>query len=166
MMSSKKNWPDFAAGVYQSLQTGDTVSQVGIFDPALWTVAPVTFSLVQLSPVLTFPVWLSIRRINTCRKVPFQVNSFRWQRFALPSMSLIFLRVTWSLTFETRTHWQRIFNDLIYFSFITSWIFNSNMRFKIIYDCLFWLVSFLRVWLADADKTKTGWLRAENRDDR
>ncbi len=25
---------DFAAGVYQSLQTGDTVSHVGIFDPA------------------------------------------------------------------------------------------------------------------------------------
>jgi hypothetical protein len=26
---------DFAAGVYQSLQTGDTVSHVGIFDSAL-----------------------------------------------------------------------------------------------------------------------------------
>ncbi len=25
----------FAAGIYQSLQTGDTVSHVGIFDPAL-----------------------------------------------------------------------------------------------------------------------------------
>ncbi len=44
---------DLAAGVYQSLSTGDTVSHVGIFDPALWTVAPVTFSLVHLSP---FPV--------------------------------------------------------------------------------------------------------------
>jgi hypothetical protein len=29
----------------------DTVSHVGIFDPALWTVDPQTFSLVQLSPV-------------------------------------------------------------------------------------------------------------------
>jgi hypothetical protein len=38
---------DFAAGVYQSLQTGDTVSHVGIFDPALQTVAPLTFSLVK-----------------------------------------------------------------------------------------------------------------------
>jgi hypothetical protein len=26
---------DFAAGVYKSLWTGDTVSHVGIFDPAL-----------------------------------------------------------------------------------------------------------------------------------
>jgi hypothetical protein len=33
---------DFAAGVYQSLKTGETVSHVGIFDPALWTVAPIT----------------------------------------------------------------------------------------------------------------------------
>jgi hypothetical protein len=31
-------------------RTGDTVSHVGIFDPVLWTVAPLTFSLVQLSP--------------------------------------------------------------------------------------------------------------------
>jgi hypothetical protein len=30
-------------------------------------------------------------QINTCRKVPLRV--FRWQHFALPSMSLIFLRV-------------------------------------------------------------------------
>jgi hypothetical protein len=54
-----KNWPvcrDFAAGVYQSLYTGDTVSPVGIFDPALWTVSPVPFYLVQLSPSPPFPV--------------------------------------------------------------------------------------------------------------
>jgi hypothetical protein len=30
---------DFAAGVYQSLKTDDTVSHVVIFDPALLTVA-------------------------------------------------------------------------------------------------------------------------------
>jgi hypothetical protein len=30
---------DFAAGVHQSLKTGDTGNHVGIFDPALWTVA-------------------------------------------------------------------------------------------------------------------------------
>jgi hypothetical protein len=28
---------------------------------------------------------------KTCRKVPLQVNFFRWRHFALPSMSLIFL---------------------------------------------------------------------------
>jgi hypothetical protein len=37
MTSSKKIEleRDFAAGVYQSLSTGDTVSHVGIFEPAL-----------------------------------------------------------------------------------------------------------------------------------
>ena len=42
------------------------------------------------------PTWLTVspvyKRINTCRKVPLQVNFFRWRHFALPSMSLIFLR--------------------------------------------------------------------------
>jgi hypothetical protein len=36
---------DFVEGV------GDPVSHVGIFDPALRTVDPLTFSLVQLSPI-------------------------------------------------------------------------------------------------------------------
>ncbi len=51
-MSSSKNIDlqrGFAAGVDQSFETGDTVSHVGIFDPALWTVALLTLSLVQLS---------------------------------------------------------------------------------------------------------------------
>jgi hypothetical protein len=43
------------AGAYQSLQTGDTFSHVGILDPALWTVVPLTFSLVQLSPLPLIP---------------------------------------------------------------------------------------------------------------
>ncbi len=34
---------------------------------------------------------LCLRQINTCRKVPLQVNFFRWRHFALPSMSLILL---------------------------------------------------------------------------
>ncbi len=48
MLSTKKInlYGDFAAGVYHGLQTGGTVSHAGIFDPALWTVAPVIFSLV------------------------------------------------------------------------------------------------------------------------
>ncbi len=60
-MSSSKNidlWRDFAVGVYQSLQTGDTVSYVGIFDPTMWTVnyatVFVTFSLVQFSSLPPF----------------------------------------------------------------------------------------------------------------
>ncbi len=32
-----------------------------------------------------------LRQINTCRKIPLQVNSFKWRHFALPSMSIIFL---------------------------------------------------------------------------
>ncbi len=43
------------AGVYQSLQTGGTVRHIDIFDPIFSTVAPLTFSLVQLSPP-PFPV--------------------------------------------------------------------------------------------------------------
>ncbi len=37
-MTSSKNIDlkrDFAVGVYQSLYTGDTISYVGVFDPAL-----------------------------------------------------------------------------------------------------------------------------------
>ncbi len=37
-------------------RTGDSFSHVGIFELALWTVAPLIFSLVQLSPLLLFPV--------------------------------------------------------------------------------------------------------------
>jgi hypothetical protein len=39
---------------------------------------------------------LGLRQINTWRKVPSQVNCFRWRHFALPSMSLIFLRLAHS----------------------------------------------------------------------
>ncbi len=44
------------AGVSHSFETGDTVSNVGIFDPVLSTVALLTFSLVKLSPPLPFLV--------------------------------------------------------------------------------------------------------------
>jgi hypothetical protein len=56
----------------------------------------------SLTP-LSFPVWISIlyRRIQCVRgarmgfwvEVPLHVNFFRWRHFALPSMSLIFLRI-------------------------------------------------------------------------
>ncbi len=41
---------DLAAGIYQSLKTGDIVSFVGIFYPALWTVAILTYSLIYSPP--------------------------------------------------------------------------------------------------------------------
>jgi hypothetical protein len=56
-MTSKKIdlYMDFAAGVYQSLETvvNDTVSHIDIFNQALLTVAPLTFTLVSSPP---FPV--------------------------------------------------------------------------------------------------------------
>ncbi len=45
--------------------------------------------------------WASGPQINTCRKVPLQVNFFRWRNFELPSMNLISLR---SLLSAFKTH--------------------------------------------------------------
>ncbi len=74
MSSYKKltcNYGDFEAGVYQRLQIGETVSHVGIFYQAFLPVAPLPFSLVQISP--HSPWVLGLGQINTCRKAPFQV---------------------------------------------------------------------------------------------
>ncbi len=109
MTSSKKNdlKRDFAAGVYHSSKAGETVSHVGIFDLDLWTVATVTFYVVQ-SPSPTpcvnkYAVYinsvkggggygvLAFRQMNTCFRVLLQVNFSKWRHFALPSVSLIFL---------------------------------------------------------------------------
>ncbi len=54
MSSSKKNWPvkGLCGRCLSDLWTGDAGSHVGIltiFDPALWTIAPLAFSLVHLS---------------------------------------------------------------------------------------------------------------------
>ena len=49
---------------------------------------------------LSTPLWygiLDLRKINTCLKVPLQINFFRWRHLALPSTSLIFLRALRSL---------------------------------------------------------------------
>jgi hypothetical protein len=87
-------------------------SQIGIFNPALWSVlspvAPLPFSLVQLSPsALPLPVLIHI--LHTCIQCvggggvwgsrpqadkhlpqsPLQVNFFRWRHFALVSIKLI-----------------------------------------------------------------------------
>ncbi len=54
-----KNWPvkGLCARCLKSLWTGDTASHIGIFDPALWTVAPLTFShgSTLSSPPFPFP---------------------------------------------------------------------------------------------------------------
>ncbi len=80
------------------------------FRPSFVNCSPLTFSLVQLSPppsplpsVNSYTVYTySIQCVrggcygvlgqrNTSRKVPLQVNFFRWRHFPLPSMSFIFL---------------------------------------------------------------------------
>ncbi len=81
-----------------------------VFDPALWTVAPLNFSLVQLFPLPPFPVWINIlyTRIyclgggggmvflvsDSVTNSLYRSNFLWWRHFALPSMSIIFLRIS------------------------------------------------------------------------
>jgi hypothetical protein len=75
--------------------------------PSLWfNILPSPFPCMSKYTVLIVHVYsvqgrgyggLALRQINTCRKVPLQVNFFRWWHLALPSMSLMFLRFLWSL---------------------------------------------------------------------
>jgi hypothetical protein len=56
---------------------------------------PLPLTCVNKYTVYTYTVWkgvrgygvvLGLRSINTCRKVPLEVNFFRWRHFALPSI--------------------------------------------------------------------------------
>ncbi len=93
-----------------------------VFSTQLCELLPISHSLWFNSlPPPPLPVWISIlytrtqcvrggivlplRQINTCRKVPLQVNFFRWQHFALPSMSLILLRTQLGRS-EKKTVWR------------------------------------------------------------
>ncbi len=104
-MSSKK----LTCGrYYQSLQTGDTVSNVGIFF-LNWCPSNLLSGLILPTPPLpcvykytiytnTVGKWgKGVRdsgpeKINTCRKAHLQVNFVRRRHFALSSISLIYLR--------------------------------------------------------------------------
>ncbi len=89
----KKNWPvkGFCGRCLSEFRDWRYSRPCQYLDPALWTVSPLTFSLVLLSPppflcqcVRGGGVWgPGPQTDNTCRKV----------HFALPSMSLIFLRM-------------------------------------------------------------------------
>ncbi len=84
-----------------------------ISDPVLWTVATLTFSLAQVLSLVgdyilqefntlymtrfrTYKLldppkqkprrWVGLRKINTCHKVPLQVNFFTGRHFALVSI--------------------------------------------------------------------------------
>ncbi len=78
-----------------------------VFSTQLCELLPLSPFLVQLPPplpcvnkhtVYTYTLCgggygvLGLRQINTCRKAPLQNTIFSWKQFALPSMSLIFLR--------------------------------------------------------------------------
>jgi hypothetical protein len=83
-----------------------------IYDPALWTIAPLTLSLVQSPPLpcvnkcteYTYTVcwggggiWDSGPQTN--KHLPqssFTGQIFRWRHLAFPSISLIFLRLAYS----------------------------------------------------------------------
>ncbi len=89
----------------QSLQTWDTVSHGWYFRPSFVNCCP--SNLLSGSSLPPFPVCISIqctriqcvrgegiwgqrrgrglRQINTCQKVPSQVNFFRWRHFGLVS---------------------------------------------------------------------------------
>ncbi len=114
----KKNdlYRDFAAGVYLSEFIDCRYSQsCWYFRPSFVNCCPSNLLSVSISPHPPFPCEnkytvytytvcgggygvLGLRQINTFRKVPLQVNFFRWRHFALFSMSLIFLRLRQILT--------------------------------------------------------------------
>jgi hypothetical protein len=91
----KSTWKETLRQVFIRVYRLEIQSVIGIFDPTLWTITPLTFPLVQVSPlpcVNTFTVYtytvchcvregrygvLCLRQINTCRKVPLQVI-FHW----------------------------------------------------------------------------------------
>ncbi len=68
---------------------------------------------------------LGLRQINTGRKIPLQVNFFRWRHFALPSMSPIFLRLrpkyVMYISVRIHVHWRVIskkYTELKQFDFL------------------------------------------------
>ncbi len=67
------------------------------FDPDLWAVAPPTFSLVQLCPPLSGMGFWASGPASKSLYMSIVYNMFFLQHFALPSMSLIFLRALRSL---------------------------------------------------------------------
>jgi hypothetical protein len=115
MSSFNKFFPYFAAGVYslyfivyrleiQSVMlvfSTQPCELLPLFLLSGSTVPPPPFPInfVNKYTVYTFTVYMykvgdmgfrASRQINICRKVPLQVNIFRWRHFALSSMSLIF----------------------------------------------------------------------------
>jgi hypothetical protein len=87
------------------------------------TLPPLPLRCVTKYTVYTYTVCgsgygvLDLRQIDHCRKIPLQVNFFRWRHFALPSMSLIFLRVQlkgmYLLTRGTIAHFKKNLFGLI-----------------------------------------------------
>jgi hypothetical protein len=89
-------------------------------------------------PPPPFPMWISglytriqcvrggygiigLRQINTCRKVPLQVNFFRWRHFAFPSVSLIFLLSQYTVYTRANYKLNIVWNNILKLKNIKSW---------------------------------------------
>ncbi len=93
MFMGPRNW-------YQGMNSASLCSLAGRYEnpippqclaPIVFLKIPALYTRVQCGGGYGV---LGLRQINTFRKVPIQVNFFRLRHFALPSMSLIFLRTS------------------------------------------------------------------------
>jgi hypothetical protein len=82
---------------------------------------------------------LGLRRINTCRKVPLQVNFFRWRHFLLPAMNLLFLH--WLVISELFISIRNINNN-----------FNSEAIKKVSKLNVLFVTNFDRLWMVNNGK--------------
>ncbi len=82
-----------------------------LLSPSLWFNSPPPFPvwISTLYTLYTYTVCkgggygdLGLKQINTCRKVPSQVNCLRCRHFAVSSMSLIFLRCLGNKDFKVK----------------------------------------------------------------
>ncbi len=80
--------PSFLNFCPSNLRSGSTLPPS---PPSLCEVYCIVYTRTQCVRGWEYGV-LGLRQLNTCRKVPLQINIFRWRHYALPSMSLIFLR--------------------------------------------------------------------------
>ncbi len=129
-MSSSKNFTCTVRGLcgrcLSELIDRRHSSHICIFDPALWTVAPLTLFLVQLSPlprvnkctVYTYTVWkrggghgvLGLRQISTCRKVPLKVNLLNYDDNILHILHCLL----WALSFYCVQYKNNCCSDRVY----------------------------------------------------
>jgi hypothetical protein len=82
-----------------------------------------------------------LRHINTCRKVPLQVNFFRLRRLALLSISLIFLRSYLTKKAQVMLRVLSSFGDII--GLIREWLRDACTVFIIQLHCTVFLTFYI-----------------------